>query len=306
MSFINRVKVDIQHVGFPCVLKLAITELGFGQSIIQGDDEGEIYNALRFAIKQSHEHGINPGDRIILEKEISQPFSEVVQIAVQHHDPITGPRITFAPPILVKHISKGNLASDDRTQAITGPFVLDFSIQCDIRQMPSLVQTNHSQMQALTAKMINSLGTSPGIYGVTFFITDTGLWIPDDIPVKAEDTMFVTNTAQLFSAAELLTMCLTDKPVQASAIQELQYAGGTRTILWRENRLAELESIEGQAEARAISGIHSIEIYNSKIDLRPLRLMGIINARLPKDASLLDIVNCLDEALSKVRIVPHM
>lgn len=304
-NFVDQVKNEILHIGFPCVLKLAITELGYGQSIIQGGDESKIYDALCFAIKQAHEHGINPRDRIILEKEISQPFSEVVQIAVRHHDPINGLRITFAPPILVRHISKKSLASNDPSKAVTGPFVLDNAIQCDIRQMPSQVHTNLSRIQTLTSNMIDSLGASPGIFGVTFFITDSELWIPDDFPAKAEDTMFVTKAAQLYGAADILAMCLADKPIQASIIQELQFAGGTRTILWREDRLAELENIKGQVEASKVQGVYSVEIFDSKIDLRPLRLMGMIFARLPKNASLQEIENCLDEASLKLKIVPR-
>lgn len=304
-DFVSQVKSEIRHVGLPCVFKLANSELGYGQSVIRANEEALICDALHFAVKQSHEHGINPADRIILEKEIPQPFYEAVQIATRHFDPVAGLQITFAPPILVGHVSQEILFTDSDARMVRGPFVLDFAIQCDICQMPSLVQTNISQIQALAGKMVDSLGASPGIYGVSFFITESGIWIPDDIPVKAEDTMFVTKATQLHSAAEVLTICLAGKPIQASAIQELQFAGGTRTILWRETRLAELERIVGKSEAGTIPGVYSIETYDSKIELRPLRLMGIILVRLPQNASLTEIESCLDEASSKLRIIPR-
>jgi hypothetical protein len=189
-DLVDQLKDEVQHIGFPYVLKLAISELAYGQSVIRSNEETQIYDALHFAMQQADEHGINPGERIVLEKAIAEPFFEVVQIAVRHYDPTSGLSLSFVPPILVKHVSQENLQTNTQTQIARGPFVLDSAIQCDIHQMPSPVQENLPQIRALTATMIDSLGTVQGIYGVSFFITDHDIWIPDDFVVKAEDTMF--------------------------------------------------------------------------------------------------------------------
>ncbi|HLO17739.1 MAG TPA: hypothetical protein VK206_23115 [Anaerolineales bacterium] len=304
-NFVEQLKNEVQHIGFPCVLKLAISELAYGQSVIRSNEETQIYDALHFAIQQADEHGINPGERIILEKAIEEPFFEVVQIAVRHYDPTSGLSLSFVPPILVKHVSQEILQTNSQVQIVKGPFVLDSAIQCDIRQMPAPVQEGLPHIQALTAKMIDSLGAVQGVYGVSFFITDHNIWIPDDFVVKAEDTMFVTNATLTHSAADLLTICLAGKSIRGSDVQDLRFAGGARTILWRESKAAELDRIDGELDAKSISGVHSIEVYNSKTYLRPLRLMGVILARLPRDASLTEIDDLLEQALSRVKIIPR-
>ncbi len=304
-DFVLQIATELRATGLPCVLKLANSELGYGQSIIRAADERVILDALKFAIEQSDKHGINPGDRLVLEREIEPEFDEVVMIAVRHVDPEGGPRTSFAPPVLVRHASEADLLRD-HTSLVHGPFVLDLAIQCAVGQLPPPVQRYLPRMQLLAGEMVRALGDAPGVYGIGFFVTETGTWIGDDIPVKVEDTMFVTQVAQRQSAADMVLSCLNGTPIPARVVQELAFAGGVRTLLWRQMYSAELEHIEGRVKASAMPGIHEVLTYDSKVGLRPLRLMGVVLARLPREATRSQLEDRLSEALSELRIISRL
>ncbi|MGH3402972.1 MAG: trypsin-like peptidase domain-containing protein [Streptosporangiaceae bacterium] len=300
---VRRVADEMRAVGPPCVLKLANSELGYGQSIVRSADEALVRSALKFAVDAADRHGINPGDRMVIEREIRPPFWEVVVLAVRHLESDGAYRTTFAPPIIVRHASEEELLPAP-TDFVRGPFVLDLAIQCASDQLPQAVLAQLPDMQRVVAKMVSAIGDSPGIYGVGCFVTQDRFWIADDLPVKAEDTMFVTEV-QRDSAAGLLVRCLSNQPIPAEAISQLAFAGGTRTLLWRDPRSVPLERIDGRAEASEAAGIYDVRTYESKTSLRPLRLMGIVFARLPADASRPEIEACLDKGMSKLRIIPR-
>ena len=300
---VRRMVDEMRTVGPPCVVKLANSELGYGQSIVRSADEVLVMSALKFAVDAADRHGINPGDRIVIEREIRPPFCEVVVLAVRHLGPDGEYWTTFAPPIIVRHASEEELLPKP-ADFVRGPFVLDLSIQCTDDQLPQAVLAQLPNMQSVVAKMVSVLGDSPGIYGVGCFVTPDRFWIADDLPVKAEDTMFVTEV-QRESAAALLVRCLSNEPISAGAISQLAFAGGTRTLLWRDPRSVPLERIDGQAEASEVAGIYDVRTYESKTSLRPLRLMGIVFARLPVDAGRSEIEACLDQAMSRLRIIPR-
>ena len=302
-DIVRRVADQVRDVGLPCVIKLANSELGYGQSIIRTDDEKLIRDALTFAVTAADRYGINPGDRIILEREIQPPFTEVVILAVRHLNPGGAYQTSFAPPIVVRHTSEEELLPAPAT-FVRGPFVLDLAIQSAADQLPTALLAQLPQMHGVVAEMVSALGDAPGIYGVGCFVTPDRFWIADDLPVKAEDTMFVTEV-QRESAASLLARCLSGDLIPAETISQLAFAGGVRTLLWRQPPTVALERLDGVTSASEVPGVYNVLTYESKTSLRPLRLMGFVMARLPVDASRAEIEECLDAAIARLKIVPR-
>jgi len=160
-------------------------------------------------------------------------------------------------------------------------------------------------MQETSVHMVELLGNQPGIYAVGFFVKNDQLYLGDQLPVRCEDKLYVTQMSQAHNAFDLLVTTIRQQSIAKAEVSRMDHAAGLHSIIWRQRTSAELERFDGVEEARKIPFIKRIDTYDTKRFLRPLRVMGMIYAQAPADTPLAEIKKSLDLAEKMITIVPR-
>ena len=183
------------EIGFPCVVKPLMSSSGHGQSYVHNDDE------LKEAYKEAMEEGRGDVKEVIIE-EFIHFTSEFTLLTVTQKN---GPTL-FCPPI--GHVQAGG----------------------DYRESWQPYQISEKDLkdaQMMAEKVTASL-TGYGIWGVEFFLTDTGV-VFSELSPRPHDTGMVTlgHTTNL-SEFELHLRAVLGLPIHDI---RLEHAGCSAVIL---------------------------------------------------------------------------
>ncbi len=184
-----------QHIGFPCVIKPLMSSSGHGQSTVKSADE------LRQAFDAAMEGSRGDVKEVIIE-EFIHFTSEFTLLTVTQKD---GPTL-FCPPI--GHVQKGG---DYRES--WQPYQLSDKDLADAKEM---------------ARKVTEALTGAGLWGVEFFLTDTGV-VFSELSPRPHDTGMVTlgHTTNL-SEFELHLRAVLGLPIAGI---HLEHAGASAVVL---------------------------------------------------------------------------
>ncbi len=184
-----------EHIGFPCVIKPLMSSSGHGQSTVKSADE------LRQAFDAAMEGSRGDVKEVIIE-EFIHFTSEFTLLTVTQKD---GPTL-FCPPI--GHVQKGG---DYRES--WQPYQLSDKDLADAKEM---------------ARKVTEALTGAGLWGVEFFLTDTGV-VFSELSPRPHDTGMVTlgHTTNL-SEFELHLRAVLGLPIAGI---HLEHAGASAVVL---------------------------------------------------------------------------
>ncbi len=184
-----------QHIGFPCVIKPLMSSSGHGQSTVKSADE------LRQAFDAAMEGSRGDVKEVIIE-EFIHFTSEFTLLTVTQKD---GPTL-FCPPI--GHVQKGG---DYRES--WQPYQLSDKDLADAKEM---------------ARKVTEALTGAGLWGVEFFLTETGV-VFSELSPRPHDTGMVTlgHTTNL-SEFELHLRAVLGLPIAGI---HLEHAGASAVVL---------------------------------------------------------------------------
>lgn len=184
-----------KHIGFPCVIKPLMSSSGHGQSTVKSADE------LRKAFDEAMEGSRGDVKEVIIE-EFIHFTSEFTLLTVTQKN---GPTL-FCPPI--GHVQKGG---DYRES--WQPYQISEKDLDDAKDM---------------ARKVTEALTGAGIWGVEFFLTDTGV-VFSELSPRPHDTGMVTlgHTTNL-SEFELHLRAVLGLPIAGI---HLEHAGASAVVL---------------------------------------------------------------------------
>ncbi len=184
-----------EHIGFPCVIKPLMSSSGHGQSTVKSADE------LRQAFDAAMEGSRGDVKEVIIE-EFIHFTSEFTLLTVTQKD---GPTL-FCPPI--GHVQKGG---DYRES--WQPYQLSDKDLADAKEM---------------ARKVTEALTGAGLWGVEFFLTETGV-VFSELSPRPHDTGMVTlgHTTNL-SEFELHLRAVLGLPIAGI---HLEHAGASAVVL---------------------------------------------------------------------------
>ena len=184
-----------EHIGFPCVIKPLMSSSGHGQSTVKSADE------LRHAFDAAMEGSRGDVKEVIIE-EFIHFTSEFTLLTITQKD---GPTL-FCPPI--GHVQKGG---DYRES--WQPYQLSEKDLDDAKEM---------------ARKVTEALTGAGLWGVEFFLTETGV-VFSELSPRPHDTGMVTlcHTTNL-SEFELHLRAVLGLPIAGI---HLEHAGASAVVL---------------------------------------------------------------------------
>lgn len=191
----DELEAHSREIGFPCVIKPLMSSSGHGQSTVKTPDE------LRRAFDEAMEGSRGDVKEVIIE-EFIHFTSEFTLLTVTQHD---GPTL-FCPPI--GHVQRGG----------------DYR---ESWQPYQISDTDLHEAQRMAAAVTAAL-TGAGIWGVEFFLTDTGV-VFSELSPRPHDTGMVTlaHTTNL-SEFELHLRAVLHLPIPAI---HLEHAGASAVVL---------------------------------------------------------------------------
>lgn len=184
-----------KEIGFPCVIKPLMSSSGHGQSTVRNFEE------LRQAFDVAME-GARGDVREIIIEEFIHFTSEFTLLTVTQKE---GPTL-FCPPI--GHVQKGG----------------------DYRESWQPYQISEKDLkdaQEMAEKVTTSL-TGAGIWGVEFFLTDTGVVFSELSPRPHDTGMVTLSHSTNLSEFELHLRAVLGLPIQSI---KLEHAGASAVVL---------------------------------------------------------------------------
>lgn len=184
-----------KEIGFPCVIKPLMSSSGHGQSTVRNFEE------LRQAFDVAMEGARGDVRKIIIE-EFIHFTSEFTLLTVTQKE---GPTL-FCPPI--GHVQKGG----------------------DYRESWQPYQISEKDLkdaQEMAEKVTTSL-TGAGIWGVEFFLTDTGVVFSELSPRPHDTGMVTLSHSTNLSEFELHLRAVLGLPIQSI---KLEHAGASAVVL---------------------------------------------------------------------------
>lgn len=184
-----------KEIGFPCVIKPLMSSSGHGQSTVRNFEE------LRQAFDVAME-GARGDVREVIIEEFIQFTSEFTLLTVTQKE---GPTL-FCPPI--GHVQKGG----------------------DYRESWQPYQISEKDLkdaQEMAEKVTTSL-TGAGIWGVEFFLTETGVVFSELSPRPHDTGMVTLSHSTNLSEFELHLRALLGLPIQSI---KLEHAGASAVVL---------------------------------------------------------------------------
>ena len=228
-------KKAVEEIGFPCVVKPLMSSSGKGQSVLKNvADEKTVWE---YAITNSR------GDinEVIIEEFVSF-HTEITLLTVTQKD---GPTL-FCPPIGHRQ-ERGDYQESWQPVAISE---IDYADACEMAK-----------------KVTTALGGA-GIWGVEFFLTDSGVYFSELSPRPHDTGMVTLAGTQNLSEFELHARAILGLPIPEI---KLEKAGASAVILAQ--KAAERFSIDGVE--KALDQPHTdIRIFG-KPTTRPYRRMGV-------------------------------
>ena len=184
-----------KEIGFPCVIKPLMSSSGHGQSTVRNFEE------LRQAFDVAME-GARGDVREVIIEEFIQFTSEFTLLTVTQKE---GPTL-FCPPI--GHVQKGG----------------------DYRESWQPYQISEKDLkdaQEMAEKVTTSL-TGAGIWGVEFFLTETGVVFSELSPRPHDTGMVTLSHSTNLSEFELHLRAVLGLPIQSI---KLEHAGASAVVL---------------------------------------------------------------------------
>ena len=304
-QFMKEAEQKVRAIGWPCMLKPAISEFGYAQ--VKLEDISHLGSALRIVVEQCRKYWVNPGYRVVIE-----PFAErkvvdrlakgrpveLLQIVLRHLKS-DGKLVSIClPPIWFVNYQPRTYGSTD---LVAGPQVFDFAIQAPARALPELLSdAQYIEIQQKSIQLIESMTKAPGLFGLEIFLISNGEFKFNRVSVRTQDTMFATLPTPQTNAFALLTKVIQNERVDDSQLLIQTCINGVKTIVWEEDETGRILDFQGKKDAEQVENVWKVEIYTEKRELRPLRRYGLIQVCVPIEA---DIgADDVKAAIDKVRI----
>lgn len=182
----DELKTILEEMGYPSIVKPAITSNGRGHMVVRyGDDVDEAWET---ASAEAHFDG-----RVIVERFVDFDF-EVTLLAVRSIDPATGEMATwFSEPIGHDHRNGGLI---------------------DSWQPLQLSQVAWENARSIAARISNELG-GRGVYGVELFVAGDDVYFSSVSP-RPTDTGMVTMATQRYSQFDLHARAILGMPIDVT------------------------------------------------------------------------------------------
>lgn len=253
---LDELRIAIKSIGIPCVLKPLMSSSGKGQSYIK--TEQDIEKAWNYA--QAGKRGDSV--EVIIEEFISF-HSEITLLTVTQKNGTT----LFCPPIGHRQ-ERGDYQESWQPAAISPEHLIE--------------------AQRIADKVTHSL-TGAGIWGVEFFLSESGVYFSELSPRPHDTGMVTLAGTQNFSEFELHARAVLNLPIPEILLER---AGASAVIL----ALADSINPQYQGISNALNTPKSdIHIFG-KPSARPYRRMGV--------ALMYDNVNCnIKELVEKAKSV---
>ncbi|SES16262.1 formate-dependent phosphoribosylglycinamide formyltransferase [Corynebacterium cystitidis] len=175
-----------EELGFPCIVKPAISTSGRGHTLVEAPEE--IERAWHDAFEP---HSIDP--QVVVERFVNFDY-EVTILAVRSIDPNTGELATwFCEPIGKRH-SLGRLV--------------------EFWQPAPMSEGAMDNARSMAARITNALG-GRGVYGVELFVAGDDVYFSSVTP-RPHDTGALTTSTQRFSEFDLHARAIMGLPIDVT------------------------------------------------------------------------------------------
>lgn len=182
----EELKTILDEMGYPSIVKPAVTSNGRGHMVVRYGDE--VTEAWQTASAEAHFDG-----RVIVERFVDFDY-EVTLLAVRSIDPKTGELATwFAEPIGHDHRDGGLI---------------------DSWQPLQLSQVAMENARSIAARISNELG-GRGVYGVELFVAGDDVYFSSVSP-RPTDTGMVTMATQRYSQFDLHARAILGLPIDVT------------------------------------------------------------------------------------------
>ena len=182
----EELKTILDEMGYPSIVKPAVTSNGRGHMVVRYGDE--VTEAWQTASAEAHFDG-----RVIVERFVDFDY-EVTLLAVRSIDPKTGELATwFAEPIGHDHRDGGLI---------------------DSWQPLQLSQVAIENARSIAARISNELG-GRGVYGVELFVAGDDVYFSSVSP-RPTDTGMVTMATQRYSQFDLHARAILGLPIDVT------------------------------------------------------------------------------------------
>lgn len=223
--------------GFPCVVKPLMSSSGKGQSVVRS--ESDIERAWHYAMEGSR------GDlkEVIVEEFIAFDYEITLLTVTQKNGPTL-----FCPPI-------GHRQERGDYQESWQPMPMN----------PSHLQ----EAMNMAAKVTEALGGA-GLWGVEFFITDSGAYFSELSPRPHDTGMVTLGNTQNFSEFELHARAVLGWPIPEIVLLR----NGASAVILAEQAIEHSPSYTGVEDAVALPST-DLRIFG-KPSARAYRRMGVV------------------------------
>jgi len=305
-QFMKEAERKVRAIGWPCMLKPAISEFGYAQ--VKLKDLGHLGSALRIVVEQCRKYWVNPGYRVVIEpfaerKVVDRlakgrPF-ELLQIVLRHLNSAGKLVSTCLPPIwFVNHPPR----TYGSTDLVAGPQVFDFAIQAPVMALPELLsEAQYSEIRQKSIQLVERMTKAPGLFGLEIFLMANGEFKFNRVSVRTQDTMFATLPTPQTNAFALLAKVIQNERIDDGQLLTQPCISGVKTIVWEEDETGRiLGPLQGEEDAEQVENVCKVDIYTEKRELRPLRRYGLIQVCVPIEAGM--GTEDVKAAIDKVRL----
>jgi len=304
-QFMKEAEQKVRSIGWPCMLKPAISEFGYAQ--VKLEDIGHLGSALRIVVEQCRKYWVNPGYRVVIESFVERKVVdrltkgrpvELLQIVLRHLNGDGKLISTCLPPIWFVNYQSRTYGGTD---LVAGPQVFDFAIQAPARALPELLSdAQYIEIRQKSIQLVESMTKAPGLFGLEIFLTSNGEFKFNRVSVRTQDTMFATLPTPQTNAFALLAKVIQNERIDDDQLLIQTCISGVKTIVWEEDETGRILDFQGKKDAEQVENVWKVDIYTEKRELRPLRRFGLIQVCVPIEA---DIgADDVKAAIDKVRI----
>ena len=248
---LDEMRIAVESIGYPCVVKPVMSSSGKGQSVLEGpDDVDAAWEAARTGARVNN-------DRVIVEGFVDFDY-EITLLTVRAIDPATGKLATyFCDPIGHRQVS--------------GDYVESWQPQ-------PMSEIAYGTARSVAARIATAMGSGRsefsgrGVFGVELFVHGDEVYFSEVSP-RPHDTGLVTLASQQLSEFELHARAVLGLPVDTASV-----APGASAVIYGRHD-AEAIKFAGVAEALADPAV-DIRLFG-KPESFARRRMGVAVATGP-------------------------
>jgi len=255
---------NVREIGIPCVVKPLMSSSGKGQSVIKTEED--IPKAWAIAAEKGR-----TGDNDVIIEEFINFHTEITLLTVTQHSGET----LFCPPIGHRQ-ERGDYQES---------------------WQPVLMSEEHLLEAQDIARKVTAALTGAGIWGVEFFLSESGVYFSELSPRPHDTGMVTLAGTQTLSEFELHIRAILGYPIP---VLQLERAGASAVIL--ADRASTIPpSYEGIEQALSVENT-DIRIFNKPV-AREYRRMGVALAYGTVDENTDTLRQKAKAAADKVKVI---